>query len=92
MSRVFEGRNRGAAEPPCVLVKDHPISAFFCALGGFTFLKFVIKTLVVFSETFVLSGTNVSVAVKLRTAVAHGFNSQLKKFGAGKGSWAGKET
>ncbi|KAF9650124.1 NAD(P)-binding protein [Thelephora ganbajun] len=51
-------------------VKGNPISAFFYALGSFTFLKFAIKTLVVFGETFVLPGTN------------------LRKFGAGKGSWA----
>jgi len=51
-------------------VKENPTCAFFYALGGFTFLKFAIKTLVVFSETFVLPGTN------------------LKNFGAGKGSWA----
>jgi len=39
-------------------VKGNPVPAFFYALGGITFLKFVIKTLVVLSETFVLPGTN----------------------------------
>jgi len=52
-------------------VKGNPVPAFFYALGGFTFLKFVIKTLVVFSETFILPGTNVSVAACVCTAVTH---------------------
>ena len=42
-------------------VKGNLIAAFFYALGGFTFLKFVIKTAVVFGETFILPGTNVSI-------------------------------
>lgn len=73
-----------------VLAKGNPASAFFCALGGLTFLKFVIKTLVVFSETFILPGTNVGVAIGVHAEVAHGSSSQLKSFGAGKGNWAGK--
>ena len=54
-----------------VLAKGNPASAFFCALGGLTFLKFVIKTLVVFSETFILPGTNVGVAIGVHAEVAH---------------------
>lgn len=72
-------------------MKENPIPAFFYALGGLTFLKFVLKTLVVFSETFILPGTNVSVDIGVCATVAHGFNHQLKRFGAEKGSWAGKE-
>jgi len=40
--------------------KENPICAFFYVLGGFTFLKFAIKTLVVFGETFILPGTNLT--------------------------------
>ena len=65
---------------------------FFYVLGGLTFLKFVIKTLVVFSETFILPGTNVSVATEAFATAAHVFYYQLKWFGAGKGGWAGKQT
>lgn len=54
-------------------------------------MKFVLKTLVVLSETFILPGTNVSVTISVCATVSHSFNHQLKKFGAGKGSWAGKE-
>ena len=73
-------------------MKGNPVSAFFYALGGLTFLKFVIKTLVVLSETFILPGTNVSVIAEASTTVTHVFGYQLKKFGAGKGGWAGKQT
>ena len=70
-------------------MKENPICAFFYALGGFTFLKFAIKTLVVFGETFVLPGTNVSVTTVPYMELAYTYHYQLKKFGAGKGSWAG---
>ena len=73
-------------------MKGNPVSAFFYALGGLTFLKFVIKTLVVLSETFILPGTNVGVAVETSAIATHVFCYQLKKFGAGKGGWAGKQT
>lgn len=36
------------------------VSAFLLVLGGFTFFKFVLKALIVFSEIFLLPGTNVS--------------------------------
>lgn len=91
MSRAFHGRNLSSAEGLHDLVKGSPICAFFYALGGFTFLKFVIKTFVVFGETFILPGTDVSVTPKLFKAVAHSCNFQLTKFGAGKGSWAGRD-
>ena len=45
-----------------------------------------------FSEIFILPGTNVSVPIRVRTTVTHSSNYQLKKFGAEKGSWAGKGT
>jgi len=73
-------------------VKENPIPAFFYALGGLTFLKFAVKTLIVFSETFILPGTNVSVTIRVSATAAHKPNHQLKNFGAEKGSWAGKET
>ena len=73
-------------------MKTNPVPAFFYALGCLTFLKFVVKTLVVFGETFILPGTDVSVVTCVPTVVSHNFNYQLKKFGAGKGSWAGKES
>ena len=73
-------------------MKGCPVSALFYALGGFTFLKFVVKTLFVFSETFILSGTSVSGVMGEFTALAYISYYQLKKFGAGKGSWAGKQT
>lgn len=73
-------------------MKGNPVSTFFYALGGLTFLKFVIKTLVVLSETFILPGTNVSVAAEASATVAHVFCYQLKTYGAGKGGWAGKQT
>ena len=55
-------------------MKANPVSAFFYVLGGLTFLKFVTKTLVVFSETFVLPGTNVSAIVE----IVHGGISQFQ--------------
>ena len=73
-------------------MKENPIPAFFYALGGFTFLKFALKALVVFSETFILPGTDVSVTIRVSATVTHSSDCQLKKFGAEKGSWAGKET
>lgn len=73
-------------------MKENPVAAFFYALGGLTFLEFAVKTLVVFSETFILPGANVRVTIEVCTAVAHSFNCQLEKFGAKKGNWAGKET
>ena len=72
-------------------MKENPIPAFFYALGGLTFLKFAVKTLIVFSETFILPGTNVSVTIRVSATAAHNPNHQLKDFGAEKGSWAGKE-
>ena len=73
-------------------MKGNPVSAFFYALGGLTFLKFVIKTLVVLNETFILPGTNVSIAAEVSATATHVFYYQLKKFGAEKGGWAGKQT
>ena len=86
---ILQG-SRSNANHRRALVKENPIPAFFYALGGFTFLKFVVKTLFVFSETFILQGTSVSVAIGVSAAIAHYLNCQLKRFGAGKGSWAGK--
>ena len=62
VSPGFREGNLSSAERPRVLVKGNTLCAFFYVLGGFTFLKFAIKTLVVFCETFILPGTNVSVA------------------------------
>lgn len=92
MSCVLRHLNREFSGQPRAVAKESPISALFYALGALTFLRFVVKTLFVFSETFILQGTNVSAAVRTFMAVAYGFHHQLEKFGAGKGSWAGEQT
>ncbi|EPQ54976.1 3-ketoacyl-CoA reductase [Gloeophyllum trabeum ATCC 11539] len=71
---------------------DHPwLSAFLLALGSFTFLRFAVKTAVVFSQTFLLGGTSLkkfgakqgawAVVTGASTGIGREFAVQLAKAG-----------
>lgn len=64
--RVIRNREK-PADLTRFTVTDQPLlAAFLLALGVFSFGRFLLKTTLVFLQTFVLSGTDVSTASSQR--------------------------
>ena len=73
-----------------MLVTQCPtFTLFLLAVGGFSVARLALKTLFVLLQTFVVSGKSVRVTIRCANSEVLTPSEQLKKYGAGKGAWAG---